>query len=245
MNKCILPTKKQCIELIAEYRVPSNITSHCVSVAKVAVFLACKFNQAGTKVNTELVEKAALLHDIARICDFETIDYSRFNDPVTDQDKQTWEKLRNKFHSINHESAAYEILKDAFPQLAETIKKHWYMGLLDKENGPQTWEEKLLYYADMRVMHDKIVPLQTRLADGHKRNIHLHGSAEKSRLNTTKVDPLVFELEKQICSKINIEPGIITEDNIRACLSKHENLLLNEPELVKKFNNQQKKSPNF
>ena len=38
----------------------------------------------------------------------------------------------------------------------------------------QSIAEELVYYADMRVMHDKIVPLKCRLEDGHRRNTHLH-----------------------------------------------------------------------
>jgi len=220
---------------LRRYRVPSNIISHCLSVAKVAVFLARKFNHTGIEVNTELVEKAALLHDIARVCDFDKIDYRRLQQQVTQADEQTWQLVRERFKGTRHEQAAYEILKQSYPEVAETIRKHWYMGLLEPDCRPQSWEEKILFYADMRVMHDTIVPLNIRLEEGHKRNVHLHGSEDNSKKNTAKVDPLVFKLEKQICSKISIEPEQITEDNIDKYLSKEENLLSNDPELIQKL----------
>jgi len=90
------------------------------------------------------------------------------------------------------------------------------MAMLDEKVRPETWEEKLLYYADMRVMHDKIVPLKQRLAEGHKRNIHMHGSAAKSKINTAKVDPLIFQMEKEIFEKIGLDPLEVTEEFINS-----------------------------
>jgi len=88
------------------------------------------------------------------------------------------------------------------------------MAMLDEKDCPKSWEEKLLYYADMRVMHDKIVPLKQRLAEGHKRNIYMHGSAAQSRINTAKVDPMIEEMEKEIFNKIALDPLEVTDDFI-------------------------------
>ena len=88
------------------------------------------------------------------------------------------------------------------------------MALLDEKEKPDTWEEKLLYYADKRVMHDKIVPLKERLAEGHKRNAYQHGSAEQSKINTSKVDPLIYEMEKEIFEKIGLDPLEVTDEYI-------------------------------
>ena len=88
------------------------------------------------------------------------------------------------------------------------------MALPDEKERPDTWEEKLLYYADMRVMHDKIVPLKQRLTESHKRNVHLHGSAAQRKINTAKVDPLIYEMEKEIFEKFGLDPLDVTEEFI-------------------------------
>ncbi len=88
------------------------------------------------------------------------------------------------------------------------------MALLDEKEKPDTWEEKLLYYADKRVMHDKIVPLKDRLAEGHKRNVFLHGSTAQSKINTAKVDPMIYEMEKEIFEKIGLDPDEVTNEFI-------------------------------
>jgi hypothetical protein len=216
MKDCSLPTRKQCLAILAEYHVPPHIVSHSKAVAKLAVFLAQRLNEKGMAVNVTLLEGACLLHDLLRVLDFKQPDYNRFVRNLPEKEKAKWQRLRAKYKSIPHELAAHDVLKDKYPAPALTIKRHRYMALLDETDRPDTWEEKLLYYADMRVMHDKIVPLKQRLAEGHKRNVHMHGSAAQSKINTAKVDPLIYKMEKEIFEKIGLDPLEVTEEFINS-----------------------------
>lgn len=209
-----LPTRQQCLELIEELHVPLHIKKHSLAVAKLGVFLAKKLQEKGVPVNIDLVDRACLLHDILRICDFSESDYHKFADTATEEGRAHWQNLKAKYSAVRHEEAAYELLKEEYPELALTIRKHRYMALLDEKERPKTWEEKLVYYADKRVMADRIVPLQTRLVEAHKRNIYLHGSKAQSRINTAKVDPLIYELEKEIFAEIGLNPADVTDDFI-------------------------------
>ena len=214
MKNYNLPTLKQCQAIIEEHHVPPHIAKHSLTAAKLAVFLAQRLKEKGASVDVNLVDRACLLHDIVRICDFKELDYSRFEQPVTSQDKIKWRQLREKYEGIPHEYAAYDILKDKYPVLALTIRKHRYVAILDEKEKPDTWEEKLVYYADMRVMHDKIVPLKERLTEGHKRNAHLYSTESQRRSIIAKVDPLIFELEKEIFGEIGLNPLEVTDEFI-------------------------------
>jgi len=214
MKDCSLPTRKECFVILAEYHVPPHIVSHSKAVAKLAVFLAQRLNENGAAVDVTLMEGACLLHDLLRVHDFKESDYKRFERNLPEQERAKWRRLRAKYKAMNHEDAAYDILKKQYPALALTIKRHQYMALLDESEKPESWEEKLLYYADKRVMHDKIMPLKQRLAEGHERNMHLHGSAAQSKINTAKVDPLIYEMEKEIFEKIGLDPLEVTEECI-------------------------------
>ena len=214
MKKYNLPTHKECQAIIEAHHVPPHIVKHSLAVAKLAVFLAQKLEEKGITIDVNLVDKACLLHDIARICDFKELDYSRFEQPVTAEDKTKWQQLRAKYKETPHEYAACDILKDKFPVLALTIKKHRYIGILNKKEKPNTWEEKLVYYADMRVMHDKIVPLEERLTEAHKRNALFYGTESQSKIITAKVDPLIYSLEKEIFDEIGLSPLDITDEFI-------------------------------
>ena len=63
-------------------------------------------------------------------------------------------------------------------------------------------------------MHERIVSLEERLADGHERNVHLHGSKAQSKINTSKVDPLIYELEKEIFETICLDADEVTDELI-------------------------------
>ena len=214
MKKNNLPTRRDCLNLLREYAVPSHIVEHSLAAAKLAVFLAKRLKEKGIAIDIELVERACLLHDMVRAGDFQESVYRKFENNITEQQKAKWQQLRAKYKAIPHEYAAYDILKDKYPELALTVKKHRYMAVLDEEEKPKTWEEKLVYYADKRVMHEKIVPLKERLAEGHKRNTHLHGSEAQSKINTAKVDPLIYILEKEIFEKIELDPSEVTDEFI-------------------------------
>ncbi len=214
MKDCSLPTRKECLALLAEYHVPPHIVNHSKVVAKLAVFLAQRLNENGEVVDVALLEGACLLHDLLRVHDFKESDFNRFEQTLPEPDKVKWRRLRVKYKASSHEDAAYDILKEQYPALALAIKRHRYMAMLDEKEKPDTWEEKLLYYADKRVMHETIVSLNERLTEGHKRNVFLHGSAAQSKINTTKVDPLIYEMENEIFEKIGLDPLEVTNDFI-------------------------------
>jgi putative nucleotidyltransferase with HDIG domain len=172
--------------MMKDYHVPAHILKHSLAVAKLGVFLAERLKEKGTAVDVDLVERACLLHDIVRVCDFREIDYGNFEQTVSEQDEAKWQHIKATYEGIGHEDAAYEILKEKYPALASTIKKHKYMAMLDEKTRPKTWEEKLVYYADMRVMHDKIVPLETRLKEAHERNASLRSSEAQSKIEIAK-----------------------------------------------------------
>jgi uncharacterized protein len=211
MKDCNLPTPEECLAILAEYHVPPHIVSHSKAVAKLAVFLAQRLNENGEVIDVTLLEGACLLHDLLRVHDFTESDFNQFEQNLPEEEKAKLQKLREKYKSCSHEDAAYDILKEQYPALALTIKRHRYMALIDEKEKPESWEEKLLYYADKRVMHDKIVPLKERLVEGHKRNAYQHGSATQSKINTAKVDPLIYEMEKEIFKKISLDPLEVTE----------------------------------
>ena len=214
MKKYNLPTRKECLAIIREYHVALHILKHSLGTAKLGGFLAQKLKEKGIAVDVDLVDRACLLHDIVRICDFKESNYSRFKHPVTEQDKAKWKQLRTRYKEIPHEDVAYELLKEKYPVLAQTIKKHRYTALLNENERPNTWEEKLVYYADKRVMHDRIVPLKERLQEAHKRNVPLRGTEAQSQIKTAKVDSLIFELEEEIFSKIGLNPLEVTDEFI-------------------------------
>ena len=160
------------------------------------------------------MDRACLLHDVGRVCDFRELNYNDFRQTITESDRAKWQEIRTRYKNVAHEYAAYTILREKYPELALAVKRHRYMAMLDEKERPETWEEKLVYYADKRVMHDRIVSLKDRLTEGHKRNAHLHGTEAQSRINTAKVDPLIYKLEEEIFDIAGLAPVEVTNEFI-------------------------------
>lgn len=200
-------TKTKIKNLIKEFHVPSHVLAHSKKVAEVALFLGEKLIEKGEKVDLDLIEKGSLLHDILRICDFHIWEPHKFPENLTKGKLEKWNSLREKFKGIHHADAAYQIfMEKGHKNLAEIILKHKFVYILDKRFAPKTWEEKIVYYADKRVMHDKIVSLDERIKDGKKRNVH----SKKALALSEKAEKRIYELEKEIFEKIGGEPEIVS-----------------------------------
>ncbi len=60
-------TRKECFDLLEKHKTPQNVKNHCIKVSEVAVRLAEALNRKGFQLDVAAIERAALLHDIARV----------------------------------------------------------------------------------------------------------------------------------------------------------------------------------
>ena len=67
--------------------------------------------------------------------------------------------------------------------------------------GLNTWEEKIVFYADKRVVDDKIVSLEERLKYIKNRYAHIN---EKLMDKYSEIEKKILILENEIFSEINI-----------------------------------------
>lgn len=170
----MIPSRKKCLDLLKKYQVPNNILSHTFQVNRVAVFLAKKLKERGEKVNLKLVDAASLLHDL--------------------------DKHMTLDEKHGHGKKAGEILeKLGYKEVADIVRKHITTSIL--KDPPKTLEEKLVYYADMRVLRDKIVSLEERFQYLRERYGKLSPKVMKE---INQAEPIVKELEKEILSKAEV-----------------------------------------
>lgn len=130
-----IPTYKQCLDILKENNVPSNIVAHLNAVCDFSLKVCDLLERRGISVNKDLVAAGALLHDL--------------------------KKLSPNDHVIE----GFEYIKSiGFPEVAEIIKKHGLAHLDNPDFAPVTWEEKIVFYADKRVKNDRIVSVDERFA---------------------------------------------------------------------------------
>ncbi|MHA1364299.1 MAG: HD domain-containing protein [Candidatus Freyarchaeota archaeon] len=134
----MIPSRKECMELLRRHNVPRGVIHHSLAVRRVAVFLAKELNKKGFNLNIKEIEAAALLHDIKKIDSLKD---------GTSHAHEGWRLLR----------------KLGYPTVAEIVKQHVF---LNENNDPKKIvEEEILNYADKRVRHSKVVTLKERFED--------------------------------------------------------------------------------
>lgn len=127
----MIPTKAEAFSFFDRFQLPSQKRIHVQKVAQVALIMAKKLQANGTALNFELIEIAALLHDIDK------------NIP-----KQIGER---------HPDTAVRILTElGYAEIAEIVETHSLHCILDPVKQPKTWEQKLVYLSDKMVKSELI-----------------------------------------------------------------------------------------
>ncbi|EKD76463.1 MAG: hdig [uncultured bacterium] len=140
-----LPTEADCRSLYSVYHSPANIQDHMRRVAAISVLIA-----QWSGANAALVQAAAWLHDLVRI-------------------KEQWSYLPATISTpLPHAEINYLLLREQWPEVAQVIRTHSLMTILQEQPFSRL-EEKIVYYADKRVNHATIVTLTERLTLGNER----------------------------------------------------------------------------
>lgn len=169
-----IPSYSECEELIKQFGMPVNVRAHTDKVREVSAFLAERIG-----VDEELVDKAALLHDVAKI-------YCVRNDCI-------------------HTKKAREILAGrGYPEFGRVLEEHGLEQLLDF-NESTLLESKIVWYADKRVNHDKIVSLKERYEYLKERYGSISGEKMKEILSTEKK---AYALEKELLQKASVKSDL-------------------------------------
>ncbi len=139
-----LPTREQALQFLRHSGCRENVIRHVEAVSELAVEIAQTCKEKGMKVDLELVETGALLHDIGR----------------------------SKTHSVHHAVIGADIAKSlGLPDpVISIIKKHVGGGITTREARklgwpkdvyvPQTLEEKIVSYADKLIEGSRRIPIE-------------------------------------------------------------------------------------
>lgn len=189
--------EQETLELMEYYQTPVHVRKHIEKVTYVATEIAQKLYEKGVLVDRDLVKNGALCHDLVRYVDFPNFDdLSHYQEEVTPEKLQTWKSTQQQFAHTHHGAAIGEILREkGYYATAEVCEAHMTKSIFREK--PFSWEEKIVYYADKRALHDQIVSLKQRFADGQKRYGHDPNSGLEER---------VFAIEEEIFGFLDIEP---------------------------------------
>lgn len=206
------------LDIYKKYSIADHLKMHMLRVAAIAQTICDNFDGP---INTDLIIKACLLHDIGNIVKF---DFNYFDkDWFKPQGVLYWKKLQNKFikkYGLNDHLATFNILNEL------SVNKNVYelidrTGISKSETIYQSsdFNLKILVYSDLRVSPYGVVTVKERFKEAQKRyrfrpdfiiNLEELGYYAKKK----------FGLEKQIFCKCNIKPSDITDKNIEPIIKK-------------------------
>lgn len=142
-----LPSSETALNILYESGCSKRVIAHCIAVSALSVNFAKTCEKKGLKIEVNLVEIGALLHDIGR----------------------------SKSHDINHAIIGGQIAKSLnLPKsIVSIIECHIgggissdeakRLGLPIKDYVPVTLEEKIVTYADKLVEKAKVVPIENTI----------------------------------------------------------------------------------
>lgn len=165
-NDITLPSRNDILQWRKEMMLPSHICDHCDAVAMLCDELAGELIEKGIIVRREALKRAAELHDLLRFVDFHTGE-SHMGHSTTPTAEQTWNEIKETYTGQRHEQAcASFLIKKGCSAVAEIVRYH---GLRLPPPSCYTIEQKILYYADKRLINDRRVTVEERFADFQER----------------------------------------------------------------------------
>ncbi len=162
-----VPTEDECYELIRRYSMRDNIVAHSVQVMKVSLALVENIRDPST-IHAGLVRAAALLHDIAKTCTIGSPE-------------------------LRHDLIGGEIMRGlGYDAIALIVESHVVFTNFLRD-GPLE-EREIVFYADKRVMHDRIVTIDERVRDLAER----YGINDRVIALITENKKFILEVEDKI-----------------------------------------------
>ncbi|MGD8270781.1 MAG: HD domain-containing protein [Desulfobacterales bacterium] len=132
-----IPSRENCYQLIREMRMMEHIVRHSLQVCRVAELLVQQLGENGRTLNRDLVQAAALLHDIT--------------------------KTRSLKTGEKHSESGCDLLVDrGYAEVGDIVRQHVKLDTYFASDTPS--EAEIVNYADKRVLHDRIVSLDERMA---------------------------------------------------------------------------------
>jgi uncharacterized protein len=177
----MIPSLEKCFELMELYGMPENIKAHSIVVEKIAYLIAQGNINAGFNISIEKVIAGSLMHDIGKSMCLNSKD--------------------------DHAIKGMEIcIKNNFFEIADIVREHIRLKKYEPEGAVSDTE--IVYYADKRVNHDKVVSLDERLEYllvHYAKNNEIIGQLIKDNFMECR------EVEEKLFARLNFKPGDLAE----------------------------------
>ena len=175
----MIPNIDECFRLMKQHHMLPNIIDHSIMVARVAEIITGSLNNIGHQLFMNKIIAGALLHDIGKTACLGNDD--------------------------DHAAKGVQIcLEHDLDSIADIVGEH--VILRDYSTGKNFTEKEIVFYADKRVNHDRVVSLKERLAYILER----YGRNNAARCQAIKKNyAFCQDLEERMFSSLSFEPSDI------------------------------------
>jgi putative nucleotidyltransferase with HDIG domain len=136
----MIPSTEQCFEFMIQYEMLENIKDHSIMVEKIARVITTHLNESGSfHLSLKRISAGALLHDIGKT--------RGLNEGET-------------FTRTHADIGKAICLENKLDEIADIVREHIRLETFDPDGDIN--EREIVYYADKRVTHEKIVDLEER-----------------------------------------------------------------------------------
>lgn len=157
-----VPSRERAEEILASFDLPQGIVNHSRGVARVAVEGARLVAGAGVPVDRQLVEVAALLHDVDKL-------------------------LTRRGEGTHGVLGAARMVELGHEELAVPIASHPVAALLDEERFPRGWPSVILSVADRHVAQE-FISTDARIDDMAERHPRYRDDLELARHHAHRLE---------------------------------------------------------
>jgi putative hydrolase of the HAD superfamily len=136
-----LPRYMQCLQWLQSAGASHNLLAHVHTVAALAYQMALWIRSNQHAADPILAHRGGLLHDLSKAA-----------------------SLQSQDHQLDHGEMAAQRLSDFHqPVLAEIARRHLLFRPLEPDRIPETIEQKLVFFMDKLVEHNRVVTLEERI----------------------------------------------------------------------------------
>ena len=161
--------------MMCEMEMMDHIVVHSMQVCRVATVLTQNLIDQGKRLNFDLIQAAALLHDITKTRSFKT----------------------KEDHA---ETGGRYLAELGYPEVGSLVRQHVRL-----DEYPQTvsiGEAEIINYADKRVLHEEVVPLDKRL----EYILDKYAKIPEHRQRVYRLWEKTKEIEAEIFSALSFSP---------------------------------------
>jgi len=221
MREASLPVSngmKTLQEIYAEYNVMPSLQLHQLRVAAVAKIIC---DNLGKSLDERTVVLACLFHDMGNIIKADLVYFPEFVEP---KGLEYWERIKAEFvakYGTNHHAANVAIAREiGLPNASITLIDSISFSQLAEVVADDSYERKVMQYADIRVGPHGVLSLKERLLEGKER--YRATRTERPYYETDKelehLARAAEQLEQQVFAKARITPEGITDKAIESII---------------------------